>query len=47
MVNNFNLTAGAAIDSLVFKDVNMYSDDYAAKYIFQYQHGGYYWKGQV
>ena len=34
MGSNFNLTAGAAIDSLVFKDVNMYSDDYAAKYIF-------------
>ena len=34
MVNNFNLTAGAAIDSLVFKDVNMYSEDYASKYIF-------------
>ncbi len=31
---NFNLTAGAAIDSLVFKDVNMYSDNYAGKYIF-------------
>ncbi len=34
MGSNFNLTANAAIDSLVFKDVNMYSDDYAAKYIF-------------
>jgi hypothetical protein len=31
---NFNLTAGATIDSLVFKDVNMYSDDYNAKYVF-------------
>lgn len=34
MGSNFNLTANAAIDSLVFKDVNMYSDDYNAKYIF-------------
>ncbi|HEX6848530.1 MAG TPA: DUF5123 domain-containing protein [Chitinophagaceae bacterium] len=32
--SNFNLTAGAAIDSLVFKDLNMYSDNYAAKYVF-------------
>jgi len=34
MGSNFNLTANAAIDSLVFKDLNMYSDDYNAKYIF-------------
>jgi hypothetical protein len=34
MGSNFNLTAGAAIDSLVFKDVNMYSDNYASKYVF-------------
>lgn len=32
--NNFNLTAGAAIDSLVFKDLNMFTDNYAAKYVF-------------
>ena len=34
MGSNFNLTAGTAIDSLVFQDLNMYSDDYNAKYIF-------------
>jgi hypothetical protein len=34
MGGNFNLTANAAIDSLVFKDLNMYSDDFNAKYIF-------------
>ena len=34
MGSNFNLTAGAAIDSLIFKDVVMFSDNYAAKYIF-------------
>lgn len=34
MGNNFNLTAGAAIDSLVFKDINMFTDNYAAKYVF-------------
>jgi hypothetical protein len=32
--SNFNLTANATIDSLVFKDVVMYSDNYAAKYVF-------------
>jgi hypothetical protein len=31
---NFNLVANTTIDSLVFKDVNMYSDDFNAKYIF-------------
>lgn len=34
MGGNFNLTANAMIDSLVFKDLNMYSDNYAGKYIF-------------
>ncbi|MES1217838.1 MAG: DUF5123 domain-containing protein [Bacteroidota bacterium] len=32
--SNFNLTANAAIDSIIFKDLNMYTDDYAAKYVF-------------
>jgi hypothetical protein len=32
--SNFNLTAGAAIDSLVFKDLVMYTDNYASKYVF-------------
>src|SRR5688572_27800982 len=32
--SNFNLTAGAAIDSLVFKDLYMYTDNYASKYVF-------------
>lgn len=34
MGSNFNLTSGAAIDSLIFKDINMYSDNYAGKYVF-------------
>jgi hypothetical protein len=32
--NNFNFTAGATIDSLEFNDVYMYSDNYAARYVF-------------
>ena len=32
--SNFNLTAGTSIDSLVFKDLVMYTDNYAAKYVF-------------
>lgn len=34
MNSNFNLTASSAIDSLVFKDLYMYTDVYTAKYIF-------------
>jgi len=32
--NNFNLVAGSAIDSLVFKDLNLYSSDFNSKYVF-------------
>jgi hypothetical protein len=32
--NNFNLVAGSAIDSLVFKDLNLYSDNFASRYVF-------------
>lgn len=32
--NNFNLVAGSAIDSLIFKDLNLYSSDYNSKYVF-------------
>lgn len=32
--SNFNLTANATIDSLVFQDLNMMSDDYASRYVF-------------
>lgn len=34
MNSNFNITAASTIDSIVFRDVNIYSDGYAAKYIF-------------
>ncbi len=32
--SNFNFTAGAAIDSLEFNDVHMYSDNYGSRYVF-------------
>ncbi len=32
--NNFNLVAGSAIDSIMFKDLNLYSDNYASRYVF-------------
>jgi hypothetical protein len=34
MNGNFNIVAGSTIDSIVFRDLNIYSDSYAAKYIF-------------
>jgi len=34
MTNNFNFLDGATIDSLVFNDVHLYSDNYASRYIF-------------
>lgn len=34
MSSNFNLVASSVIDSIVFKDLNMYSDNYDGKYIF-------------
>jgi len=32
--SNFNLIANSNIDSLVFKDLNMYSDNYTSRYVF-------------
>lgn len=32
--NNFNLVAGSAIDSIVFKDLTMMSEDYNSRYVF-------------
>lgn len=34
MNSNFNIVAGSIIDSIVFRDVTLYSDGYAAKYVF-------------
>lgn len=34
MSNNFNITSGASIDSLVFSDIILRGSDYAAKYVF-------------
>lgn len=39
MTSNFNFTAGATIDSLVFNDVYMYSDNYGSRYIFNTTNG--------
>lgn len=33
MSNNFNLVPGSAIDSLIFRDLYMYSDNYDSKYV--------------
>lgn len=32
--NNFNITSGSTIDSIVFKDVHLVGTDYASKYVF-------------
>jgi hypothetical protein len=40
MGSNFNLVAGSNIDSLVFKDINMYTDNYAGKYVFNINQTG-------
>lgn len=34
MTNSFNMVAGSNIDSLVFRDVNITGEDYAADYVF-------------
>jgi hypothetical protein len=32
--NNFNITSGSTIDSIIFKDVKLVGTDYASKYVF-------------
>lgn len=32
--SNFNIAANSSIDSIVFQDLNLYSDDYASRYVF-------------